>query len=359
MLTGNKGEWSEVYTFFKLMAEGRLYAADADLNKIESIYYPIIKILRNQLDNNLEYIRNGVIRLVNGTTGEEVLNIEVAEFAENANVLLNRIRNSTGAFSVPDIQDFLDKINCDKLKASSSDKSDITIVVHDFNTGMNPELRFSIKSRLGNPSTLLNASSATNFIYKIKGTLTDEEISMINSLSSHSKIRDRLLKIEEKGCTFEFLKVEKEIFNLNMQLIDSNLPIIISHILLYYYKGVANKLSELIDIVQAANPCNYQLEYNHSFYHYKFKAFITDIALGMTPASVWNGVYDANGGYIVVKENGDVLCYHIYNRNEFQDYLIKNTKLETPSSTRHKFGEIYKVNDELYFKLNLQIRFIN
>ncbi|NLB89535.1 MAG: HpaII family restriction endonuclease, partial [Syntrophomonadaceae bacterium] len=40
MITGNKGEWSEVYTFFKLLSDGRLYAADADLNKIEDIYYP-------------------------------------------------------------------------------------------------------------------------------------------------------------------------------------------------------------------------------------------------------------------------------------------------------------------------------
>ena len=31
----NKGEWSEVYVFLKLLAEGKLYAADKDLKKIE------------------------------------------------------------------------------------------------------------------------------------------------------------------------------------------------------------------------------------------------------------------------------------------------------------------------------------
>ena len=44
----NKGEWSEVYTFLKLLADGRLYAADSNLNQIPSIYYPILKILREE-----------------------------------------------------------------------------------------------------------------------------------------------------------------------------------------------------------------------------------------------------------------------------------------------------------------------
>ena len=78
----------------------------------------------------------------------------------------------------------------------------------------------------------------------------------------------------------------------------------------------------------------------------------------MMPSKVWTGKYDATGGYLIVKENGDVLCYHIYNRNEFEDYLVNNTKLDTASSSRHEFGQIYEENGELYFKLNLQIRFI-
>jgi type II restriction enzyme len=78
----------------------------------------------------------------------------------------------------------------------------------------------------------------------------------------------------------------------------------------------------------------------------------------MMPSKVWTGKYDATGGYLIVKENGDVLCYHIYNRNEFEDYLLNNTKLDTASSTRQGFGEIYEENGELYFNLNLQIRFI-
>jgi HpaII restriction endonuclease. len=32
-LRGNKGEWSEIYTFLKLLADGKLYAADENLTR--------------------------------------------------------------------------------------------------------------------------------------------------------------------------------------------------------------------------------------------------------------------------------------------------------------------------------------
>ena len=76
------------------------------------------------------------------------------------------------------------------------------------------------------------------------------------------------------------------------------------------------------------------------------------------PSVIWTGQLDATGGYLVVKEDGEIICYHIYNRNEFENYLLNNTKLETASSTRHDFGKIYRENGNLYFRLNLQIRFL-
>ena len=85
---------------------------------------------------------------------------------------------------------------------------------------------------------------------------------------------------------------------------------------------------------------------------------MTNIALGMMPASPWNGIYDATGGYIIVKEDGDILCYHIYNRNEFREYLFNNTRFDTPSKSKHHFGTIEEKDGQQILKLNLQIRFI-
>ncbi len=56
-----------------------------------------------------------------------------------------------------------------------------------------------------------------------------------------------------------------------------------------------------------------------------------------------------------------MLAYHLYNRNYFEDYLLKNTKYDTPSTTRHGFGEVYEEDVDgktlSLIKLNLQIRF--
>jgi hypothetical protein len=47
MLSGNKGEWAEVYTLVKLLADGKLYAADEELEKLEDVFYPVLKIIRD------------------------------------------------------------------------------------------------------------------------------------------------------------------------------------------------------------------------------------------------------------------------------------------------------------------------
>ena len=115
------------------------------------------------------------------------------------------------------------------------------------------------------------------------------------------------------------------------------------------------KYKEMIKKLEEENPFKYG---NINAYSYKFKKFLTSVALGMTPATEWQGIDEANGGYITVTKQGDVVAYHIYNRNYFEEYLLNNTKYETPSTSRHKFGSIYEINGEKYLNLNLQVRFL-
>ena len=77
----------------------------------------------------------------------------------------------------------------------------------------------------------------------------------------------------------------------------------------------------------------------------------------MTPAKMWDGIDEANGGYIIVTAQGDVLAYHIYNRAFFEAYLLNQTKYERGSTTRPGFASLYKEDGKIYMKLNLQVRF--
>jgi HpaII restriction endonuclease. len=357
MITGNKGEWSEIYTLFKLLEDKQLFLGDKDIEKLEGLVYPIIKILRSESNGDFEYSIQDEIILISGN--KEALKIPISEFKKKALYLLNAIKQSTErTFSIPVIEEFMQSIYCMSLKAGSSAKTDITIVVHDQRTNQQPTLGFSIKSQLGSPSTLLNAGTTTNFIYEINFThLTKDEIEQINSIDTRSKIMDRIALIKNKGGVFEFVKTEKQIFSNNLVLIDSLLPQILSQIVFDFYSTEFSHLIDLVNQTANKNPLEFDVENEHKFYEYKIKRFLTDVALGMMPSQVWTGKYDATGGYLIVKENGDVLCYHLYNRNEFEDYLLNNTKLETASSSRHGFGEIYEEKGQLFFKLNLQIRF--
>ncbi len=358
MLSGNKGEWSEIYVFLKLLAEGKLYAADASLNVIPTIYYPIIKILRQESGNKREYLIDSTIKLIDGSTNIELLNLPISQFLTKSQELFKELKTSVGSsFSFPEIESFLNQIGVKTLVAVSTDKSDIHIVVHDLNTGMKPKLGFSIKSMMGENSTLFNAGNATNFIYELIGE-GELDIKILNEIETSPKIANRIKSIKEKKFTLQFSDIQSKTLKLNLQLIDSDLPKILAELLLIKYSnsGTASVFGTLQFLIDC-NPLNYNLSLGHPFYEYKIKNFLTDAALGMTPASIWKGTYDATGGIIIVKDNGELVCYHIYNRNEFQEYLLKNTRIEQASTSRYGFGEIYEENGRKFMKLNLQIRF--
>lgn len=357
-LTGNIGEWSEIYVLFKVLSDEKLFKGDENLNKIEDAFYPIINVLRQESQGTFKFSYDSDIVIINNN--QLNFRIPIQNFKRMAELLLLELRKKpSGAFSIPIIEEFINSYNSHSLKAQSSIKTDINIVIHDSRTGATPLLGFSIKSQLGGASTLLNAGKTTNFIYKVTDTILDKKKACeINSINSRNKIKDRITKIYETGGHLEFTNTENLIFNNNLVLIDSCLPNIIAECLLYYYLGQGSRTKDIINILTQNNTLEYNMDNGHPFYEYKYKRFLTDIALGMMPGTVWNGVFDTTGGFLIVKDNGDVLCYHIYNRNEFENYLFNNTRLETASSTKHQFGLLYKEKDNYFFKLNLQIRFL-
>ena len=206
---------------------------------------------------------------------------------------------------------------------------------------------------------MVNASKATNFNFKIFDVnFSDKEIEAINTLNpSKNKVIERYKAIRNKGGVFVFDKVDNSTFRNNLIMLDGDLPLILSYLLLEQLNYGISKLNDLVDIITKENPLKYDLSQNTPFYSYKIKHFLTSAALGLMPAKVWNGIFDANGGYLVIKENGDIVCYHFYNRNRFEDYLFNCAYLERSGTTRHEYAQIIKEKDGTFsFKINLQIR---
>lgn len=78
---------------------------------------------------------------------------------------------------------------------------------------------------------------------------------------------------------------------------------------------------------------------------------------GMTASKVWDGKEQVNGGYIVVMDDGDVICYHSNDRESFRDYLYRNTHFEYVSTKKQKWSYIEKDGNEYLLPLNVSVRF--
>lgn len=356
-ITGNKGEWSEIYTLFRLLGEGKVHAGDASLNKLD-LYYPIVNIIREE-SKRYEYKPDKSHNIVIiDEEGYVFARISMDRFMEESKTLLAAIKETNKrAFEIPTAEHFMGQIGCTKLKAPSHDKADIHIIIHDLRTNMTPELGFSIKSQLGSPSTLLNPGMPTNITYQIVGhPLSDAEISEINAIENHLP---RMQGLVDKGCELKYHDIEHQTFKNNLLFLDTCMPEFIADCLAYANKpNSSSYIKDIVTSISLINPFGYSGNNTQEFYEHKMKVLLLDTALGMTPAKEWLGRYDANGGYLVVRKDGEIVCYHFYNRNDVEDYLYNNTRFDNPSRERYHFGTLYRNQDnKVYMRLNLQIRF--
>lgn len=229
-------------------------------------------------------------------------------------------------------------------------------------------------------STLFSAGEDTNFIYEIRfpqNTNIDVDAFNTETYKQTPRIPSRLKSlINDYGAEIVFQKVQSHCLSQNLRTIDGDLPSLIAQLLLIRYLENETTISRCTEILTQQNPLDFDTENHGSVYEYKIKRFLQDCALGMVPEKPWLGIYDATGGQIIVKEDGQVVCYHIYEQNRFLNYLFNSTKFEgastsedenNPGHPREKvqgktlkpffYGWLYQEEGKYYFKINLQVRF--
>jgi hypothetical protein len=349
VIKGNKGEWSELYAFLRILSDKVLYSADENLILIPHSFIKILSVARatnNALLYSIDREHDQILvkQEDHVLTAVPVINIS----SKLANILqkIQRGTDSKGAFEVVEAKTLMQQLHADKLKSGSLKKADIYLQIDDPITGTHPTKGFSIKSRIGGMSTLFNASLATNFEFKIVSNTAEKRI---------KKPLIGLANILSDQETLEFVRVSNSNFAKNLIMIDSLMSQILAETVKAYYLGYGKDIQELTEHVKKNDPLN---RGDHQyFYEYKIQQLLRAVAFGMQPTKLWSGNYEAHGGYIIVKENGELACYHTYDRDSFGKFLFFNTRLETPSLTRHKFGEVYEDSGARFIKLNLQIRF--
>lgn len=361
MKTGNnKGEWSEFYVFLKILEERKIFAADKNLKIIDGKFFVFHKIIREEKGKKIKIydISQPTSQvLITDENGKLLKEFNTCLLKEKTLKIFEKMKNEKkSSFNIPEAQKLMKRLLCTKVKASNTEKADLVAIIYDRVSETMPMLGFSIKSMVGKASTLLNPGETTNFIYEIKGFKGN--ITKINAIKTTSKIRDRVRMIIKQGGSFGYKDISDERFGFNMKMIDTVLPKFIAQMLLNFFSSKYRTVADLTKELSKDKIIKKEFGLSLTNHEYKIKNFLDAVALGMVPSKPWDGFSATHGGYIVVKANGDVVCYHLYNRDEFRSYLYENTRFETSSTSRYGYGKLYKKNGKLFFKLNLQIRFL-
>ncbi|WP_298952884.1 HpaII family restriction endonuclease [uncultured Nonlabens sp.] len=218
----------------------------------------------------------------------------------------------------------------------------------------------SIKSFLDNNPKILKLNETTNITFKIVDDngkpISDDDLIEVNSITKGHKYIKRISKLTELGYQVNFDSFDDDTFKLNLQVIDSDLPEIIAHIVKDKYISSIVKINDVIKKIREDNPMNYNLSQGHKFYEYRLVNFLVEAALGMTSKAVWSGKYDIVGGIIIIKPNAEMLCYHLIDFNKFKQYLKNSARLDNPSGSKMGYGSVYKNEHGSFIKLNFQIK---
>lgn len=355
--TKNKGEWTELLVFVKLLTEQKLHLSDKELNPKDA-FFNIKKVTTQNLDLDFFIIDKSTIQLKDKNS-EKTKKIKISEILNKSILekLTIAVINGKRTFTIPTFDLIQKTLEFDTIKGGTSyQKADIQLDISNKEINSKNE-GFGIKSYLGSKPTLLNASGNTNFIFEIKG-VDCSKMDEINAIDTKTKLKDRIHFIEAIGGSLNFIGAEKETMEYNLKMADSLMPNIVGELLMSFYSKRISKIIDIVDEIDTNGELNSKINYgDKKSLEVKIKKLLLDILLGFFAGTKWNGEYISNGT-IVMKKTGDMVGFHIIDLQSLKDYLFENIKLDTPSTTRHRFGKIYKEkNGKLYFKLNLQLRF--
>ncbi|MEE0906968.1 MAG: HpaII family restriction endonuclease, partial [Muribaculaceae bacterium] len=301
----------------------RILTDSRNITKVGDIFYPFYVVLYDKQYIYHEDLQSiGVI--ISSLDGEVFLCVPANIFLEEVAALIKISSNSDDIVSTTSA--VIENLFCNSVRDTSKFKNFVKIFWLDRSD-----------NHIGSTATLLNASGDnTNFIYKVEfpeGVNVDcDKFNAETYDGLPSKISARLAKIEELGGSVSFDSIQSDCLTQNLRTIDDALPVILANALLLKYTKSISSWAQIIEELNAQNPLGYRIADNSPVYEVKIARFLQDAAMGMTPETPWSGFYDADGGQIVVKKDGDIVCYHIYELNRFRQYLLNATRIEQPST---------------------------
>ena len=350
-----KKEWCEIYTFFRLLADGKVVLGTAEA-KAGEVSWPVAMIQREEHDGTRRYyIEEETIR-IEGETGIKSMPRE--DFGIVAGLILQAVKSSSdNDVTSPDgVEEFLDEAGIFDLEAKTEDRTDFSVA---FWHPEAPLRGFNVRSRLSAMNPLLDGGRAANLKLEQSGVkFATPTVNKINALpESPNEVAERMMMIERLGGVLKYSDVADRVFRSNLLMIDLHFPRVLTEMVRIMHLDGISRISELTEIIKQINPLKIKDELinKHKFYEFKMKQFLMALALGMRPAKIYNGQDSAVEGMLLVDGNGNILCYHKSEKQVMEDFLFLNTRLEKGSLDKDKYGFLERENGVYYFKLNAKI----
>lgn len=341
-LKGNKGEWSEIYIFFKLLSDGKIYAADKDMKKLRDKFLSIIRIIREEIKGKeYSYYSGKEIKIV--LNENEIATVDCSKISSYKNKIWDMIISSTETtFTNKNITDFLESMYISKLKSPAEKTNsyfggtqDIVLETQDYRSGINQIMGFSCKSDINAGSTLFNASGDnTNFEFRIDGSMSDNLAQQFNSLfdkSGHTSVYERMRFLHKNNLDLIFVNPVGKFARENLiTCCGIEMPQVIGGMLKYYFyecNGEKTSVKECLRYLSSKDFASYGFEDNNDTYKLRIENLLYSMFTGLKLGKKWSGRSEVNGGYIVVKKDGDVVAYHSCIADEFKEFLLEKLTL--------------------------------
>lgn len=340
----NVGEWSESYTFLKILVDPLIVTCNHELQPLDNDYVTAKEILFFDRPGKKSFKPKSTY---DDFSKEDRATINWREIRDELPSILQDLKTSRtnkGSFEMPRIEAVFRRLGIESLKMQSTSKIDIEILLEGVGATQSPE-GYSIKSLLSGEPTLLNASKQTNFMFEVDGP----HKVVLDRFKMAKRYKPFVDSLESDFGELRFLRAQSAEFTENLKDYGDDFPQFLSGLILQKFR--VGKKVPLKDLVENLVPTP-----DISRREFQLKNFLKSAALGMVPGTRWNNQLQGYGGYLVVSPDGEILRLPLKNEGSFCSYLYNNTYLDTPS--KKLWIDPKEMNGRTELSLNFSIRFL-
>lgn len=355
--SGNIGEWGEAFALLHLLAHNRLYNADSHGRRIDTEYGDVEAIYRTEANNvELELIVcHDDIEVVQD--GRSVLRIPKDDFADAAHNLFLGMKGQGTTAEHPE-QEFLKRLGCERLKASSLMKADMSALIRDGFLSSRVRRDFSIKTVVGGDPSLANASGQSYIDYELPGFNAEKAEAVMSVVDGSWVVERTRMVLALCGSVSPVPVVRSPIFQRNLRRCYWCAPEVVGLALLYGQLHRGKPVIESIADLMARNPLDFAPE-EYEDYDVAVRRYLWGIVFDLDPGQPWHGPSQVDG-YLLVTDDEQVLAYQVSRQRSFENYLLLHTHWDTPSTRRYKdIGRVWQREDDgqWMYTLNSVIRY--